>query len=140
MSADRLLIVYNAEPGIVAGAKDSLHKLLSPGTYPCSLCALTHGLVRADPAWRRFLDRSPLEVRAYHRSDFRARYPDLDLPLPAILVERGHDAELLIHADELKSLRSVDALIDRIEALLSRAEPTTLPAVRPPPKRSMRTI
>jgi hypothetical protein len=123
LSPERLLIVYNAEAGLLAGAKDSLHKLLRPDTYPCSLCALTHGTLRMDPRWKRFLNRMPLDVRVYHRPDFRERYPDLDLPLPAVLTERGREAELLIGADELKAIHSVDALIAAIEARLPGNHP-----------------
>ena len=115
---DRLLIVYNAEAGLLAGVKDSIHKLLRPDTYPCSLCALTHRSVRMDPAWKRFLGRLPLEVRVYHRPDFRARYPDLDMPLPAVLAERGRDVRVLLGAEALGQARSVKALVDRIEAAL----------------------
>ncbi len=115
---ERLLIVYNAEAGMLAGVKDSIHKLLKPDTYPCNLCALTHGAVRMDPAWKRFIARMPIDTRVYHRPDFRARYPDLDLALPAVLLEHGRDARILIGADELKRIDSVDALIGRIEERL----------------------
>jgi hypothetical protein len=117
--AERLLIVYNAEAGLLAGARDSLHKLLRPETYPCSLCAVTHRTLRMDPRWKRFLARVRMEVRVYHRPDFRARYPDLDLPLPAVLKERGREPELLLGADALKGIGSVDALIAAVEAGLS---------------------
>jgi len=113
-----LLIVYNAEAGIAAGIKDSIHKLLKPDTYPCSLCALTHGTVRMDPAWKRFLARVPMDVRVYHRPDFRERYPDLHIELPAVLAEEGRSAQLLIGADELRTLAGVDALTARIGARL----------------------
>ncbi len=42
----RLVIVYNAKAGLLAGAMDSIQKLAAPATYPCKLCALTYGLVR----------------------------------------------------------------------------------------------
>jgi hypothetical protein len=37
----KLVIVYNANEGLLAGAMDSLHKLFAPASYPCKLCALT---------------------------------------------------------------------------------------------------
>jgi hypothetical protein len=116
---ERLLIVYNAEAGIAAGVKDSIHKLLRPETYPCSLCALTHGTLRMDRSWKRFIERMPIDVRVYHRPDFRACYPDLDLPLPAVLTEQGHTPRVLLGAEELRTIGSVDALIARIEAQLA---------------------
>ena len=38
----RLVFVYNANAGLVAGMLDSVHKVVSPATYPCSLCAVTY--------------------------------------------------------------------------------------------------
>lgn len=115
MSSGRLLIVYNAEAGIAAGIKDSLHKLISPDTYPCSLCALTHGTLRIDPGWKAFLARVPFEVVIYHRSDFRARYPDVTAELPLVAREEGEALTLLIDRAELASLADVDTLIARIQ-------------------------
>jgi hypothetical protein len=128
LTPKRLLIVYNAEAGLLAGARDSLHKLLKPETYPCSLCALTHGTLRMDRRWKHFLARAPMDVRVYHRPDFRARYPDLEIALPAILLEQGREAELLIGAAELAEIESVDALIGRIEDRLGNQAPA--PSVR----------
>lgn len=118
MTPERLLIVYNAEAGLLAGLSDSINKLLKPDTYPCSLCALTHGVVRMDPAWKRFLARMPIDVRVYHRADFRGRYPDLELPLPAVLLERGREPEVLLGAAELAVVRDVETLAARIEGRL----------------------
>ena len=115
MTPGRLLIVYNAEEGLLAGVKDSLHKLLKPDTYPCSLCALTHGTLRMDRRWKHFLDRMPVDVRIYHRPDFRARYPHLEIALPAILYEQEGQTVLLIAADELAKIDSVHTLITCIE-------------------------
>ncbi len=119
MTRERLLIVYNADAGLLAGIKDSLHKLLKPETYPCSLCALTHGLVREDPVWARFLARIPYETRVYHRPDFRARYPHRDVPLPAVLIDREGEVSVLLGARELASLATVDDLISEISQRLN---------------------
>jgi len=46
----RLLFVYNADGGLLPGLKDMFHKILSPGTYPYSLCAVTYGATFMRPA------------------------------------------------------------------------------------------
>ena len=115
MSPPRLLIVYNAEAGIAAGIKDSIHKLLKPDTYPCSLCALTHGVLRMDPAWSVFLARMPVDVRVYHRPDFRARYPETALDLPMVAREDGHDLTVLIDSAELATIGDIETLIARVQ-------------------------
>ena len=37
------LFVYNADSGPLKALFDFGHKIVSPGTYPCSLCRLTYG-------------------------------------------------------------------------------------------------
>lgn len=42
-----LIFVYNAKSGLISAFGDMVHKIVSPATYPCSLCALTYGAVCA---------------------------------------------------------------------------------------------
>ena len=114
----RLIFVYNANAGLLAGAFDSIHKLVSPATYPCSLCAVTYGALRMDPRWRAYLGRLPYAVDFYHRPDFRAAFPEhagLALPLVALASESA--LEVLLSADDLDATTTIDGLI----AVLNRA-------------------
>lgn len=115
----RLIFVYNADEGLVAGMMDSVHKLVSPATYQCSLCAVTHGLLRMDPKWKAWLKAAPFETLFHHKPDFQAAWPALAaLPLPAILLDHGAGPEPLLGAAELDAVKSVDGLIAAIEARL----------------------
>jgi hypothetical protein len=114
----KLLFVYNANAGIAAGIMDSIHKTLSPATYPCSLCAITYGAVRMEPTWKAWLKAQVFESVFYHRPDFRAAYPDVTVDLPVILIERGGQTDTLVAATEFKDAASVDQLIALIESRL----------------------
>ena len=114
----KLLFVYNADAGIAAGIMDSIHKAVSPATYPCSLCAITYGAVRMDPRWKAWLKAQPFESVFYHRPDFRAGYPTVVLDLPAILIDRDGALETLVGADDFGAAPTVDKLIALIEARL----------------------
>ena len=48
----RLIFVYNADGGRLAGLQDMFHKILSPATYSCSLCAVTYGATSMRPEWQ----------------------------------------------------------------------------------------
>ena len=88
----RLLFVYNADGGPLAGLKDAFHKILSPATYPCSLCAITYGATSMRPAWREFIKTLPVPVDFLHRDEFERQYPLAGRPaLPAAfaLTETG---------------------------------------------------
>ena len=41
MTTRTLIFIYNANGGIFSAMADAAHKLVSPETYPCSLCAIT---------------------------------------------------------------------------------------------------
>ena len=118
----RLVLVYNADAGIVAGVFDSIHKLASPATYPCSLCAVTYGTFAMDPEWRRYLAALPVPVAFYHRPDFRTAFGKAaEIQLPLIALDND-GLTILLHAAELARLTTVDALIaalaPRLEAAL----------------------
>ncbi|PJJ60608.1 hypothetical protein [Hymenobacter chitinivorans] len=82
----QLLFVYNADTGLVNGLLDLAHKLVSPATYPCSLCAITHG-TRMRPEWKEFVASLPLESAFLHRDEFLVQYPErAATALPAVFV------------------------------------------------------
>ena len=116
-----LLFVYNADEGVFAALGDAVHKLISPGTYPCSLCAISYGAVRMRPEWRAYLRSLPHEIRFFHRPDFRRAYPGLDLTLPAILSGEGEGPpRTIVDAATLDRVRDVDGLVATLGAALSR--------------------
>lgn len=114
----KLIFVYNANAGILAGIMDGVHKTVSPATYPCSLCAITYGAVRMDPKWKAWLKAQVFESIFYHRPDFRAAYSDVVVELPAVLVDHDGALSPLIKADEFADAPTVDALIALIESRL----------------------
>ena len=115
----RLVFVYNAEAGLAAGLIDTLHKVVSPATYACDLCAITYGLLGPRKAWRDWLARTPLEARFFHRRDFRAAYPRVEVSLPAVLIERDAELVPLLEAADFAGIADVPALVARIEAALA---------------------
>lgn len=112
---DRLIFIYNADGGLVQAALDSLHKTLSPATYPCSLCAVTYGSFRMDPKWRQWLKALAIPAVFQHKDDT----PHKHIALPAVLAERGGEIELLIDAPTLDSIETLNALIAAMEARLA---------------------
>lgn len=114
-----LIIVYNADGGAFAMLADALHKVVSPATYPCSLCAVTYGPVAMRGQWRTFLDRLPNAKRFYHRDDFAADFPGVEVSLPAILIRRpGEAPEVLVSAAELDATPDLSKLIQLVESRL----------------------
>ena len=99
--------------------KDGLHKLISPSTYPCSLCAITYGAVSMRTDWGRFLKSLPLDIVFHHKDDFAQAYPSLGVALPAILIASGeHSPRVLVSATDLDAISDTNALMDLVEERL----------------------
>ncbi len=115
----KIIFVYNAEAGFLNGMMDSVHKIVSPSTYECSLCAITHGSFTMDRTWRDYLRGLPLETVFHHRKDFRAAYPMADVALPAILLEKDGKITELVDAARLNAQTHVNGLIKALDAALA---------------------
>ena len=87
---DTLLFVYNADTGIWNGYMDIMHKVFSPKTYPCQLCAITHGTFKVKKSWDDFAKSLPVSIRFLHRDEWHAEFGRKD-PLPAIFLKRGEE-------------------------------------------------
>ncbi len=111
----KLVFVYNAEAGLVHGIMDSIHKVVSPSTYKCDLCAITFGLVRMKDEWRAWLERWERPVEFFHRSDFRQAWPRVSVSLPAVLIQEEDALKLLVSAAELAHIRDVGQLVAMLE-------------------------
>ena len=56
---------------------DSGHKILSPSTYNCSLCKMTHGILKEKQIWTQFRNESHLDMMFYHKDEFEKEYAKL---------------------------------------------------------------
>lgn len=111
----KLLFVYNADSGMVNTIKDIGHKLLSPATYGCFLCSLTHGTFRENPEWKEFRNTSPIEMEFLHRDEFENQY-DIQLEYPLILRE-DDGLTPVIPKSRLAEFSSLNDLIDAVKSL-----------------------
>ena len=128
-AAARLILVYNADAGVLNALKDMVHKIVAPASYPCSLCALTYGWVAMRGRWRRFLASLPQAKVFHHRDDFARAFPGLSPALPAMLIAEGEAApRVLVSAAELDAtpdLANLIALVEERLALVRLGAPIT---------------
>lgn len=109
-SADSLLFVYNADSGLFNTLADIGHKVFSPDTYPCDLCALTHGHFREKGRWKRFVETLEIPCEFLHRDQFRQRFPGNEEPLPAVFRRDARGLVLCLSAEELAGCSSLEEL------------------------------
>ncbi len=105
-----ILFVYNADAGLANAALDTLHKIVSPATYACRLCKVSHGLFGMKKAWAETLAALTAPTRFLHRDEFRHAFPHQPHALPAILLDHGDRLEPLIPAADFEHLTSLEAL------------------------------
>lgn len=107
----QLLFVYNADSGLFNTVTDIAHKILSPSTYACNLCALTHGHFKVREEWVGFLKTLNADCEFLHRDEFHAKYGRTNGVLPAIFRIDAGVPSALIDADTLGDCTSLEQLI-----------------------------
>jgi hypothetical protein len=117
-----LLFVYNADNDIFSQIADFAHKIFSPQTYQCQLCALTFGNLAMKSQWKEFLKTVPFPKTFLHREEFLRQFPEgHKIALPAIFLIDEEQLSLFLTAEEIKSQDTLDDLIvelkDKIKTL-----------------------
>jgi len=113
----KLIFVYNANSGTVSSILDGLHKIVSPSTYDCNLCAITFGNFSEDKIWKAFREESEAEMDFYHKDEFLKQFRSKWLPkydFPVLLSEENGELEMFIDSQELNNLENVNQLIATI--------------------------
>ena len=113
-----LVFVYNAESGLFNAVTDMAHKVFSPRTYPCNLCALTYSTFRMRANWKRFLETLDRPLEFLHADELNSRYAVSNVPLPAVFKKEGERLELLLGADEINACATLEDLKRLIEGRL----------------------
>lgn len=112
-----LVFVWNADAGILNAVKDSLHKWISPETYSCRLCELTHGFAKEKKAWRTFLDCVGKPVFFYYRDTFDQTGISGDFPyaFPLVLERNKSQWKKLLGPDQFVEITTLEGLIRALE-------------------------
>lgn len=117
----RLLFVYNADSGPLRAVFDAIHKIVSPDTYSCSLCAITYGAMTMRAEWKEYVERLPYPAEFLHRDEFRLRWPEIEVALPAIMILRpGEPPRPLVRCEQMTGDQTVSELIALIDQALGR--------------------
>ncbi|MDH5571898.1 MAG: hypothetical protein OEY89_09045 [Gammaproteobacteria bacterium] len=106
----KLIFVYNADSGLFNTVTDIAHKILSPKTYSCHLCALTHSYFSVRDNWVKFLEKLAIECEFLHRDEFQEKYRVLVTDLPVIYISHTDQLEMLLDKAEIDSHQTLDSL------------------------------
>lgn len=122
-STPKLIQVYNADGDKVSVLLGAIHKVVSPSTYECSLCSLTHGALTMKSRWREFLASLDAEAVEYHRDEFAKAFPGYTVQFPALLIQFAEERPaVLVTAIGLNATKDIDDLVDLVRVRLEQAK------------------
>lgn len=112
------LFVYNAKSDFWSKKIDFAHKIISPNTYACSLCALTHGNFGETNTWKLFKKEAKFNMEFFYKNDFINLYTTNIKNFPVIIEKHSTTSSLsvLIDHKELSKLKTVEELIAAIKS------------------------
>lgn len=112
----KLVFVYNADSGVFNLATDIAHKMFSPQTYACNLCAITHSNFGMKKEWKKYLESLDADLEFLHADEFKRKYALEEIELPAIFkAEDDDDLTLLVDARTINGCRTFEDLKRQIE-------------------------
>lgn len=117
MDDKKLIFVYNADSGFFNTAADIAHKITSPETYQCQLCALTHGYFKIKSQWDDYLKQNDVNFVFYHRDEFKKHHGNLSDELPAIFRETDSGVEVVVDRSRIEQLQNLDELIALVSSI-----------------------
>ena len=112
-----LIFIYNAKSGFINELVDFAHKIISPETYDCNLCAITYGPFRMEKRWTDYIESLPINsVFTYQDKLYENKLKNVKLP--SIFLRNGTELKELISSSEINKLNELQQLIKILEKKL----------------------
>ena len=106
----QLVFVYNADSGMFNTLTDIAHKVFSPQTYECNLCAISHSYLSERSEWKDFIQDLGVECEFLHRDEFLKKYSSEEKVFPVIYELIKGELKISLSADQINSCKSMDDL------------------------------
>ena len=106
-----LIFIYNAKSGIVNDFLDFAHKIVSPSTYNCNLCAISYGNFTMKKKWSDYISSLPVRSTFTYK-DKVSEYGYNNIELPSIIFRNGSRSKVIISSEEINKLKKIDQLIN----------------------------
>jgi len=105
-----LVFVYNADSGMFNTLSDIAHKTLSPSTYNCNLCKITHGLLKEKSEWTNFIQHIGVSCEFLHKNEFLNIHKESNNQFPSIYSKDNKNISLIVSQSEINSCNSINDL------------------------------
>jgi hypothetical protein len=109
MDDNTIVFVYNADSGLFNTLIDTAHKILSPDTYECNLCAMTFSGLGMKKEWRKFLDTIEMPLEFMHKDELKNKHW-IEIDLPAIFLKSEKEMNLVVDAKTINECGDINDL------------------------------
>ena len=115
----KVVFVYNADSGVFNLAADMAHKIFSPQTYACNLCAITHSNFGMRKEWKTYLESLDNPLEFLHADEFKSKYEFEKVSLPAIFIDEAGALRQIADAGRINQSESIEDLKSLINSELT---------------------
>ena len=112
-----LIFIYNAKSGFINELVDFAHKIISPETYDCNLCAITYGAFRMKKRWADYIQSLPINSVFTHQDKLYENKLK-NVKLPSVFLRNGIELKELISSSEINKLNELQQLIKILDKKL----------------------
>lgn len=112
---NKIIFIYNAKSGKLNSLLDVAHKLISPKTYQCKLCTITHDTFTENILWKEFRQKASLPLEFLHKDEFEKRYKNIETKYPVIFLQEEEKLTEWISKSEIEKIETTQELIHLIE-------------------------
>ena len=105
-----LIFIYNAKSGVVNELIDFAHKIVSPETYDCNLCAISYGAFSMKKKWSTYIETLPFKSTFTYKDKF-SKNGYSNLKFPSVFIRSNEKLEEIISATEINEINNLDQLI-----------------------------
>ncbi|MDH5601443.1 MAG: hypothetical protein OEY78_09095 [Gammaproteobacteria bacterium] len=110
----QLVFVYNADSGMFNTLTDIAHKVFSPQTYSCNLCAISHSYFSERDEWKDFISGLDAECEFLHRDEFVKKYDLKGAEYPAVFEKKDNQLDVYLDANSINQCNSMEDLQKKI--------------------------
>ena len=114
-----LIFIYNAKSGVFNELVDVAHKIVSPKTYDCNLCALSYGAFFMEEKWSTYIATLPIKSTFTFRDKFSKKERN-NLKFPSVFLRNDLGLNEIITATEINEIKNLDQLIDLLNRKLNQ--------------------
>ena len=105
-----LIFIYNAKSGVVNELIDFAHKIVSPETYDCNLCAISYGPFSMKKKWSTYIETLPFKSTFTYKDKF-SKNGYSNIKFPSVFIRSNEKLDEIISATEINEIKNLDQLI-----------------------------